>query len=74
MTCITTLHPNLNKICTNTHSYGPGFMILLQVLLDVLKGKQTLISNEMYFWKILQYLGWLPMRLVTLNQTKFKSM
>jgi hypothetical protein len=49
-------------------------MIPLQVLLDVLKGKQNLISNEMHFWEILQYLDWLPMRLVTLNQMKFKSM
>ena len=49
-------------------------MILLQVLLDVLKEKQNLISNEMHFWEILQYLHWLPMRLVTLNQAKFKSM
>ena len=34
-------------------------MIPLQVLLDVLKGKQNLINNEMHFWEILQYLDWL---------------
>jgi len=49
-------------------------MIPLQVLLDVLKGKQNLINNETYFREILQYPDWLPIRLVTLNQTKFKSM
>ena len=49
-------------------------MIPLHVMLDVLKGKQNLINNEMHFQKMLQHLDWLPMRLITLNQVKFKSM
>jgi hypothetical protein len=65
--------PIWTRSALHTYSYGPAFMIPLQVLLDVLKGKQYLVSNEMHFWEILQYLDWLPMRLVTLNQMKFKS-